>query len=609
VENPPLVSAIVVCWNAAAVIGRCLEHLLAQDHPHFEIVVVDDGSDDDTLAIAEEARRGAQVHVEIVRSPRNRGCAHARNLGLRAAQGEILAFIDADGFAAPDWLRALAAAFAREASLGAVASTVLLDSNPLVLNGAGGTVNRQGWAADLGMGESYEHAELASEALYAMGCGMAFRRSVIERVGGYDEAMLNYYDDVDYGIRVWRAGSRVGVASGALVDHDFTAADASPRKALLCERHRIRVMLKHRRGRGLAEWVGQELRTLRAAAPARRRLKLRAMIWNVRHGPSLLVARRRLSKALPLPERLLDGSWGDGFPVGLALLSQPNVESAAPVLAMASGGEEQLVYGWFPREEVQGRSYRWAAAWARSLLSVDHRVRRLHLDFAHVPVDTGGVDVSLRRPGAVEPAWTSHLDWQFLARTVENHVVSLEPGVYEVSFAARAPWSSPPQETRALGLALSEVSLHESFEIPDGRIEMGSPAAPDQLVSGWYDAESGPEGAFRWGGSRAEAVVRLVGAVEAVRIRYRLPPAPTDGMRLELLALEGGEPHWSASVPWEDGEWHERRLTVGVAPGEYRLRLAARDAWSNPARRDPALWAENRTLGFAIARVAFEPST
>ena len=240
----PLASVIVVCWNSADVLGHCLEQLRAQDYANYEIVVVDDGSQDDTLQVAERAATHGEL--TIVRSPRNQGCPHARNLGLARARGEIVAFIDADGFAAPSWLRHLVAAFAADETIGGVASTVFFAANPLVINGAGGTVNRQGWAADLSMNESYERTELASEALYPMGCGMAVRRSAVERVGPFDDRMLNYYDDVDYGMRLWRAGYRVIVAEEAWVDHDFGhSGGSSTRKQLLCERHRMRVVLKH----------------------------------------------------------------------------------------------------------------------------------------------------------------------------------------------------------------------------------------------------------------------------------------------------------------------------------------------------------------------------
>ena len=100
-HGAPLASVIVVCWNSGEVLGRCLDQLFAQDYASFEIVVVDDGSSDDTVEVAEAAQLRGEL--AIVRSSRNRGCPHARNMGLRHAKGEIVAFIDADGFATRSW--------------------------------------------------------------------------------------------------------------------------------------------------------------------------------------------------------------------------------------------------------------------------------------------------------------------------------------------------------------------------------------------------------------------------------------------------------------------------------------------------------------------------
>ncbi len=156
----PLVSVIVVCWNAAEVLGRCLDRLFAQDYANREIVVVDDGSTDATVDVARAA--STRGELTLVQSPRNRGCPSARNRGLDRARGEIVAFIDADGFATPSWLSGIVRTFAADRTIGGVASTVFYDDNPMVVNGAGGAVNRQGWAADLSMNESFECARLAA---------------------------------------------------------------------------------------------------------------------------------------------------------------------------------------------------------------------------------------------------------------------------------------------------------------------------------------------------------------------------------------------------------------------------------------------------------------
>src|SRR6202041_1879721 len=110
-RSAPFASVIVVCWNAEATLGRCLRQLGEQDYPAYEVIVVDDASSDGTLAIA-EAASASGLELQIVCSERNRGCPGARNLGLRQARGELVGFIDADGFAAPNWLSRAVAHFA-----------------------------------------------------------------------------------------------------------------------------------------------------------------------------------------------------------------------------------------------------------------------------------------------------------------------------------------------------------------------------------------------------------------------------------------------------------------------------------------------------------------
>ncbi len=93
-------SVIVAARNNASTLPACLEALRAQDHPHVEVILVDDGSTDTTAAI------GDAHGVRVIRTPPV-GASVARNLGIDAARGEIVAFTDGDCVAAPGWVRAL----------------------------------------------------------------------------------------------------------------------------------------------------------------------------------------------------------------------------------------------------------------------------------------------------------------------------------------------------------------------------------------------------------------------------------------------------------------------------------------------------------------------
>ena len=96
----PRVSVIVPCYNEELTLGNCVDGLLKQDYPNYDIILVDDGSTDDTLALAREL---AAEHESVTAlTQRNSGKAHALNLGIDCAEGSIVVCMDADSIFLPD---------------------------------------------------------------------------------------------------------------------------------------------------------------------------------------------------------------------------------------------------------------------------------------------------------------------------------------------------------------------------------------------------------------------------------------------------------------------------------------------------------------------------
>ena len=196
--SAPVVSVVVPARDAAATIERTLAALAAQDlDGAFEVVVVDDGSTDDTAAIA----RAAGGRVRVLEEPR-RGAADARNRGVAAARAPVLAFTDADCFPSAGWLRAgLAALDSADLVQGRVQPP---PGEPL------GPFDRTVWVdAERGF---YETANLF------------VTRSLFERVGGFEDWLETggeklLAEDVWFGWRCVRAGARTGFAPEALVHH------------------------------------------------------------------------------------------------------------------------------------------------------------------------------------------------------------------------------------------------------------------------------------------------------------------------------------------------------------------------------------------------------
>jgi glycosyltransferase involved in cell wall biosynthesis len=90
--NQPLISVVIPAFNRSGFIGKAIDSVLAQDYPNIEIIVVDDGSTDDTHAVV-----GAYGdRVRYLKQPHNRGVSAARNIGVRQSQGDIVSFLDSD---------------------------------------------------------------------------------------------------------------------------------------------------------------------------------------------------------------------------------------------------------------------------------------------------------------------------------------------------------------------------------------------------------------------------------------------------------------------------------------------------------------------------------
>jgi GT2 family glycosyltransferase len=197
----PRISVVVCTHNGEATIGTCLGALCRLDYPDFEVIVVDDGSTDRTAEIA------ADFDLRLIRTT-NRGLSSARNTGLVAAVGEIVAFTDDDAWPDRDWLRYLAIAFASGNHVGI--------GGPNLPPEDAGVIER---AVALAPGGPTHVLLTDQEAEHIPGCNMAFRREALEAVGGFDPQFTIAGDDVDICWRLQQRGWTIGFSPAAVVHH------------------------------------------------------------------------------------------------------------------------------------------------------------------------------------------------------------------------------------------------------------------------------------------------------------------------------------------------------------------------------------------------------
>lgn len=197
----PSISVVVCSYNGARTIRDCLQGLRKLEYPNYEVIVVNDGSKDNTEAIARE------FGFRVI-STENRGLSSARNTGMRAAKGEIVAYIDDDAIPDPHWLTYLAAGFMRTRHMG-IGGPNLPPPNDgpvadCVANSPGGPI----------------HVLLTDdEAEHIPGCNMAFRKAALEAVDGFDTQFRIAGDDVDLCWRIQQRGWTLGFSPAAMVWH------------------------------------------------------------------------------------------------------------------------------------------------------------------------------------------------------------------------------------------------------------------------------------------------------------------------------------------------------------------------------------------------------
>jgi len=197
----PRMSVVVCSYNGSPTIEDTLEALAKLDYPDYEVIVVDDGSTDDTARIA----RGYDVQLI---STRNRGLSAARNTGWQAASGEIVAYIDDDAYPDPHWLTYLALTFLASDHCGA--------GGPNIAPPGDGTLAECVASAPGGPAHVLVSDRVAE---HVPGCNMAFRRAWLERIGGFDPQFRTAGDDVDICWRMQQAGGTIGFHPAALVWH------------------------------------------------------------------------------------------------------------------------------------------------------------------------------------------------------------------------------------------------------------------------------------------------------------------------------------------------------------------------------------------------------
>lgn len=244
-------AVVVATRGRAGLLPRLLAALEGQrDAPPYEVVLVDDASPDDTWTTIESLTDSSPLTIRGVRMPAQSGPAAARNAGWRATDAERIAFTDDDCVPSPEWLRILCRA---------------LDDVDIA---QGLTVPDPAQRDKLG--PFSRTMEVTSPTGYFQTCNVAYRRSTLEQVGGFDDELRQAGEDIELATRAQAAGARTVFCADAVVHHDVRPSQ----------------LLEHLRA--TRRWGGIVL-AVRKQPSLRRQLHHR-VLWKRSHAPALLAA-------------------------------------------------------------------------------------------------------------------------------------------------------------------------------------------------------------------------------------------------------------------------------------------------------------------------------
>ena len=245
----PRVFIVIVNWNGWQDTLACLRSLESLTYPNFDIIVVDNGSTNDSVQQFKEARPS----LRLIQTGENLGFAGGNNVAIRTAMDEDAAYVwllNNDTLVAPDALTALVNRSTSDAHPGVVGSKIYYASDPLRIWYAGGGFSRYGWTTHPGMNELDEgQFDVAGPTGYVTGCSLLASAQAIREVGLMSDDYFLYWEEVDWCARIAKAGRSVLYEPASIVWHKVSMSmggEHSPAKARYEGRNRV---LFYRRNR------------------------------------------------------------------------------------------------------------------------------------------------------------------------------------------------------------------------------------------------------------------------------------------------------------------------------------------------------------------------
>lgn len=239
-------AVIIVNWNGMRHLPECLSSLQRQIYHSFQLILVDNASQDDSVNFARRIFPGAK----IIQFQQNTGFAYANNAAIKYALKnpdiQNLVLVNNDTRMEPDWLFRLVKSAEKHQEVASVSSLILNYYKPSRVDSAGHCLLRTGRVVNWGAGQSREKFQSPAYVFGPCAGGALYRRSFFERVGYFDERFFAYYEDVDINWRAVHTGLRCLFEPSAVLYHKVGGSSKGKRRFVtMSYRNRILVLVRN----------------------------------------------------------------------------------------------------------------------------------------------------------------------------------------------------------------------------------------------------------------------------------------------------------------------------------------------------------------------------
>lgn len=376
----PLVSILVLNYNGIKFCEDCFSSIRELNYPNYEVIMIDNSSTDTSVSYV----RMTFPEVKIIALKENYGFAKANNIGSNSARGDYLFFLNQDIVIEKDCLCELVRTIESYPDIGICGGKMMFWNEKQVINSTGLSMNRICFTWDRGSFELDQgQYDEDTEVISVSGGAMLIKKDLFNDIGGFDSKYFMYYEDLDLGLRTWLNGYRVVFVPKAVIYHKMEYSHKNYYHfEYIDHRNRLRTILKNISSQNLTWVVSRsllyDLRCIISWLYLKKfaliKYRTMALLWNLKTLPTTLQERQKIQRKRIISDDRLCKMMAPGYKCPVLPVAVPGyviqsrhtltMEDVRPDLKMGNGDEGQLGFGWYERENWDGKHIRWTTNYA-----------------------------------------------------------------------------------------------------------------------------------------------------------------------------------------------------------------------------------------------------